>query len=325
MVLTFQDLDPQLKISVFWSCILLCCVLYIVVQFAYHPGRAVDDAIGLLQFYVTAGFNSCPGVTRVAVLSLDLRKAFDSVPVHKLVDSLQNNFGLPDTLAHLVRSYLSNRVQTTCIGGEESFQQSVISGVPQGSILGPHLFNAYVTTALRTPVSDNTRLLAFADDLLIIKPIRSQADVEALQSDIDAVLSAYNSLFLTINPAKSAYMICSLANPAGLNQMAFSLFVNGIQIEQKECLKYLGVIIDADLSFARNTELIAPKAKRAIGAFWRTLGKYSARNTFAKIYKAKILPLLLHALPVASPVQVQHWKLLEKVNRFACRLIANDY
>ncbi|MCP3666132.1 MAG: hypothetical protein GY696_27135 [Gammaproteobacteria bacterium] len=93
----------------------------------------MDDAIGLLQFYVTAGFNSCPSVTQVAVLSLDLRKAFDSVPVNKLIENLRHNFELPDTLARLVRSYLCNRVQSTYVGGEGSFLQSVISGVPQGS------------------------------------------------------------------------------------------------------------------------------------------------------------------------------------------------
>ncbi|MCP3668019.1 MAG: hypothetical protein GY696_36950, partial [Gammaproteobacteria bacterium] len=157
-------------------------------QFAYTPGRAVEDAAGLLQFYVTAGFNACPGVTRVAVVSLDVKKAFDSIPVNKMIHVLRHHYHLPDTLAQLVKSYLSNRFQTTCMDGEVSAEQPVISGVPQGSILGPHFFNAYITSVLSTPVSEATRLIAFVDDLLVVKPIRCQEDVRALQQDIDAII-----------------------------------------------------------------------------------------------------------------------------------------
>ncbi|MCP3666297.1 MAG: hypothetical protein GY696_27985, partial [Gammaproteobacteria bacterium] len=134
-------------------------------QFAFSSGRAVEVAIALLQFYVTAGFNSCPAVARVAVVSLDVKKAFDSIPVHKLIHVLRHKYHLPDTLAQLVKSFLCNRFQTTRIDGEDSFEQPVISGVPQGSILRPHLFNAYISSVLDTPVSSGTRLIAFADDL----------------------------------------------------------------------------------------------------------------------------------------------------------------
>ncbi len=294
-------------------------------QFAFTPGRAVEDAIGLLQFYVSAGFNSCPGVTRVAIVSLDIRKAFDTVPVNKLIHILRHNFQLPDALASLVRNYLMNRVQVTRIDGEDSFHEAVSSGVPQGSVLGPHLFNSYVSGVLNSPVSEGTRLLAFADDLLIVKPLRNDSDIKSLQDDIDAIISAYGELFLTVNPKKSAFMICTLATPAVCGKVKITLEVNGDKIEQRDILKYLGVTIDPDLSMGSHTEITTPKAKRAIGAFWRVLGKYSSRGIFFKFYKTKILPVLLHALPTSMPVQTQHWKQLEKINRFACRLVANDF
>ncbi len=110
-----------------------------------------------------------------------------------------------------------------------------------------------------------------------------------------------------------------------VKKLQIRLEVNENKIEQQDVLKYLGVTADMDLSFGLHTAVVAPKAKRAIGALWRTLGKYCAWETFQKLYKTKILLILLHALPVSMPVHAQHWKLLEKLNRFACRLTAKDY
>ncbi len=204
-------------------------------------------------------------------------------------------------------------------------KQQVLSGVPQGSIIGPHLFSAYITSVLQSPVSFGTRILAFADDQLIIKQIRDEGDCVQLQSDIDLILDSYSDLFLSINPSKSGFMVCSLACLAKVAELPILLSVHGAELEEKRSLKYLGVTIDPRLSFGEHTELIAPKVKSGIGAVFRTLGKFTSKKNFEVIYKAKILPIFLHALPFACPVLVHHWDLLEKTNRLACRLIANDY
>ncbi|MCP3661586.1 MAG: hypothetical protein GY696_03670, partial [Gammaproteobacteria bacterium] len=164
----------------------------------------------------------------------------DSVPVHKLIHVLRHKYHLPDTLAQLAKSFLCNRFQTTRIDGEDSFEQPVISGVPQGSILGPHLFNAYISSVLAIPVSSGTRLIAFADDLLTVKPIRTHADAIALQQDVDAVLLSYDELYLSVNPAKSCFMVCSLATSAVARQLQLHLQVNAEEIEERDVLKYLG-------------------------------------------------------------------------------------
>ncbi|MCP3664077.1 MAG: hypothetical protein GY696_16560, partial [Gammaproteobacteria bacterium] len=137
-------------------------------QFAYLSGRSVEDALALVQFYISSGFKACPRTTKVAVVSLDVSKAFDKVPRNCLLKSLQDRL-VPDSILRLLRSYLCERRQTVRIGKTESAPQPVHSGVAQGSILGPNLFIAYISSVLNLDLSSNCHLVAYADDLLVIK------------------------------------------------------------------------------------------------------------------------------------------------------------
>ncbi len=295
-------------------------------QFAYLQGRSTEDAIALAEYYITSGYRACQRATRVAVVSLDVAKAFDSVPKNKLLHVLRVRNGLPDGLARLLHSYLSNRRQTVQYGGELSGEQSIISGVPQGSILGPHLFTSYIDAILDVPLSTNSRTIAFSDDLLLIKPIIDQKrDCMELQQDIDMLIDTYGSQFLRINPAKSKHLLCTLEHAAHAIQLDSTPKINGIDIEKVASLKYLGVFLDPSLSFKQHVEKLAVKAKRATGALHRSLGKWSHKDIFKDVYTKKILPLFLYAIPVATPSTVYHSALLEKVNRFAGRLIENNY
>ncbi len=294
-------------------------------QFAYLPGRSVTDALSLLEVYINAGFNSCPKTTKVAVVSLDIRKAFDQVPSNALLRILKEKYSLPSPLLHFLSSYLSNRTQMVQVAESESQSMPVISGVPQGSILGPSLFISYISGVLNSTLSAHTRLIAYADDLLIIRPIRDNSDCVELQQDLDIIIRNYADLFLTVNPAKSAYLLCTLDSPASQVTLGTDLLVNGAAIERVSTLKYLGVQLDERLNFGRHISLCAAKSKRAIGALFRTVGKWAGRPIFSDIYMKKVQPILLHALPAISPVLKRSWITFEKVHRFAGRLAANDY
>ncbi len=294
-------------------------------QFAYSHGRSTEDAINLLQYFVTCGFDACANVTRVAIVSFDVQKAFDKVHRNRLLLVLRTKFGLPDGLAALVDSYLTERKQTVVVGGESSVAADVSSGVAQGSILGPHLFNAFLTSVLSLQLSENSKLIAFADDVVLIKPIILEADSLALQQDIDCITQEYSRLCLTLNEAKTNYSLCSLAPVQEHVRLDFSPTVNGHEIGRKSTFKYLGVTVDQKLSFGAHVELQSAKAKRAIGALWRTLGRWTSREHFCEIYVKKILPLYCYALPCSSPTTRKHWEILEKVHRFAARLASNNY
>ena len=106
----------------------------------------------------------------VCSVFFDLQKAFDSVPHRELVEKLCKLHISPVVLKW-IRNYLTNRHQKVVIGSEESKAISVTSGVPQGSVLGPLLFLIYIDDVTRVPLSDGTKLVLYADDMLLYREI----------------------------------------------------------------------------------------------------------------------------------------------------------
>ncbi|MCP3661293.1 MAG: hypothetical protein GY696_02170, partial [Gammaproteobacteria bacterium] len=233
--------------------------------------------------------------------------------------------GLSAAERHLLRTYLIGWKQTVRISGEDSAEGEVRSGVAQGSLLGPNLFITYISPVLQLQLSFTTRLVAYADDLLVVKPINSLEDSVNLQLDLDRIIAAYDQLKLSINPRKSNFMLCTLAEPHMQQTLPSGLMVDGTAISRVERMRYLGVILDHKLDFSANAMEAAAKAKKAVGALWRTVGCWAGRATFQRIYESKVQPILYHALPMVSPATKRGWNALEKVHRYAARLSLNDF
>jgi hypothetical protein len=119
------------------------------------------------------------------VIYFDLSKAFDSVPHPPLLDKIQT-FGINGNLLNWIQNYLHSRKQRVIIDGKASTWLPVLSGVPQGSILGPLLFIMYIND-LPNNLSKNTDCGIFADDTKIARHIKSPEDITVLQEDIDSL------------------------------------------------------------------------------------------------------------------------------------------
>ncbi len=294
-------------------------------QFAFKRGSSVEDAIATVQTRVAEGFNSCPGTTCVALISLDISKDFDQVSHRLLLKSLQKRL-VPGSLLSLLKSYLNGRTQSVVAEGAASARTYVPSGVPQGSVIAPSLFTAFVDPLLTDKLPSTAHpisQLLFADDFLGIKILRDQNDERELQLELDEIVRITNQLGLSVNVAKSAILLCSLApRPLALSR---TITANGTEIPVVDELKYLGVALDRKLAFTKNAQITATKAKCIVGVLWSQVEKFAGVEAFRVLCTAKLLPVLSYCLPVIAPKSEKDIALLESVNRFALRLLLNDF
>ena len=118
------------------------------------------------------------------IRNFGLSKAFASVPHHRLLLKIEA-YGIRGTTLQWIRAFLTDRRQRVVLNGAKSSWQPVISGVPQGTVLGPLLFLLYINDIVNN-ISSEIRL--FADDCVLYRRIHCLDDCRALQSDIDTLL-----------------------------------------------------------------------------------------------------------------------------------------
>ena len=120
------------------------------------------------------------GQGQVDVILLDFSKAFDTVPHQRLLQKL-NKYGIRNHTLNWISSFLTNRTHHVVVNGSTSNVESVLSGVPQGTVLGPLLFLIYINDIEQNLTS---KIRLFADDSAIYRNINSPNDAKSLQNDI---------------------------------------------------------------------------------------------------------------------------------------------
>lgn len=154
-------------------------------QYGFLPGRCTDDA---LLSHITDITSSIERKSITASLYLDISKAFDTVDHSILLDKL-HNIGFRGSMLNWFETYLKNRIQMVRVGSELSSPLGILSGVPQGSTLGPTLFLIYVNDLLDLKISG--RIYSFADDTSILFSAKSKSQLlEKINSDTK-ILSAW--------------------------------------------------------------------------------------------------------------------------------------
>ena len=148
------------------------------------------------------------GGGEIGAVFFDLRKAFNSIPHEALLDKLKGT-GLSNPILAWITDYLTCREQKVVGNGKESMHTPVLSGVPQGSVLGPLLVLIYIDHLAQLPLLDGGQVVLYADDLLLFRPIQSQEDYHHLQDDIVMIEDWVYSNYLTLNPTKCKYMVVS--------------------------------------------------------------------------------------------------------------------
>ena len=127
-----------------------------------------------------------------------LQKAFDNVPHQPLLD-MQKRLGSNNYIIRWITSYLTCRSQRIVVNGETSQRAHVVSGVPQGLVLGPLLFIIYINDLAMCSYCPGSKLIMYADDVLLYRTIFSIADFDALQVDLDTIKVGLLTTFWNLN------------------------------------------------------------------------------------------------------------------------------
>ena len=192
---------------------------------------------------------------------MDLSKAFDTLN-HDLLIAKLSAYGFDKTSLKLIKSYLTNRWQRTKINNSYSSWTEIMHGVPQGSILGPLLFNIYLNDLLFLPL--DTSLCNYADDnTLYACDISLNNLIDKLESSASLVLNWFKYNYMKPNDSK-----CHLLVSGNKEEVIVAKIGEAIIIESHE-VKLLGTKIDRELNFNSHMTTVCKKAGKKINALAR--------------------------------------------------------
>ena len=252
---------------------------------------------------------------QVDTIYLDFKKAFDSVPHRRLLKKL-NGYGISGSILKWLKNFLNDRQQRVVIDGQKSDWQNVLSGIPQGSILGPVLFIIFVNDL---PDVVGCLCKMFADDCKIYNSINSVIEQQRLQEDIDRLCEWSKDWLLKFNINKCK--IVSYGKEKFHNDYHI-LDENGNthDLTRDDVEKDLGVLFTNKLNFESHINNTVNKVNRIIGLIRRKF-TYIDKSLFLTLYKSLIRSNLDYGNLVYFPSTKKCKQILENAQRRATRLV----
>ena len=249
----------------------------------------------------------------VDTIYLDFAKAFDTIPHRRLLGKL-DSYGIRGSILNWIIVFLIERRQVVKVNHTESGPTSVLSGIPQGSVLGPVLFVLYINDLPETVKSD---ILLFADDTKIMRTITTREDACTLQNDIDSLQHWSHKWLLNFNADK-----CHVLTIGKFENIRHT---HRYKIHERELdhvfeEKDLGVHFDAELKFEEHMAIKIKKANSIVGLIRRSFS-YLDCKLFKKLYTTFVRPHLEYAQAVWSPHFIKHINMIENVQKRATKLV----
>ena len=284
-------------------------------QFGFREGRDITQAAVKLTTTLVKAYHD---KVYACCFFLDLRKAFDTVD-HAILLRKMHHQGFRETINSYINSYLSGRKQYVQMGNYKSDTMTISKGVPQGSILGPLLFSLYINDIVDFV---EVETVLFADDaaFIILAPtLQGLYDkIKKLFGDLSKYLLS-NKLVPNLNKSKLMFF-----NSRPKPQLEAMLFGDEA-IEWVEEFKYLGLLLNSQMSFGCHIDKVCTRISQYIGVFY-SLNKILPKDILVLLYHAFILPhLTLHIVIWGAAPEVHISKLRVKQNRLLRAILGVEY
>lgn len=276
-------------------------------QHGFMPGRSTVTS---LLASVNCWSRALDEGTPIDVIYLDFSKAFDRVPHHRLLQKL-HDLGIRGKLLAWIQSYLTDRTFRVRISDTISSPKGVLSGVPQGSVLGPLLFILYTSDLGKNLTC---RWNAYADDTKIFaNPVEHH---QQLQNDLVAIQHWSQKWLIPLNGPKCCVLHLGKRNPR------LSYYLGDVLVESTRSHSDLGVIITEDLKWNQHVLSVTKKANSVSYLISQAFSLLSG-ELIRSIMVTYVRPGLEYACPVWSPYYKKDIAHLEKPQRRLTKRLGN--
>ena len=289
-------------------------------QSGFSKGKQTNDHLFRFIESTLIGFNK--GLSKglkTGAIFVDIEKAWDNVWHLGLLYKL-NKYNIPNYLGHWIVSYLSNRTFQVICANELSNVMPIKAGVPQGSVLGPTLFNLFFNDISEIK-EENTELGMFADDVATwVRHYQPKFIEKDLQANLNNIQEWSSKWRLKISVTKTTYNIFNFRN-SNLNNK-IKLNYNGNPIKGETNPKFLGVTLDPGLRLKKHIDIICQRTQRRINLLKSIKGRGwgASSKIIIATYKTLIRPIIEYAPFIPSIVSNSNRERLETIQRKAARI-----
>jgi hypothetical protein len=253
----------------------------------------------------------------IDLIYLDFAKAFDTL-VHALLLELLPTYGFDDGINRWIKSFLSDRRQRVVLGEFVSDWAEVTSGVPQGSVIGPLLFNLFIN---RLPRRIQSKSKLYADDTKLMGPASNDEERNVIQADLDNIVGWTDRALLRLNFEKCKVMHLG-KNNSNYNYTIHDSVTNTTHSLIKTAEeKDLGVVFSSNLKWSIHIDKITHKANSVLATLKNTF-TCRDKHLWSILYTSLIRPHLEYAAPIWNPTSEDSGlvKSLEAVQRRATKV-----
>ena len=270
-------------------------------QFGFLPGRS---SCGQLLTCLHKWLSSFCKSNCTKVVYTDISKAFDSVN-HRFLIAILNQFGFNEQVISWVKNFLSDRQQQVCINDAMSAPVAVLSGVPQGSVIGSFLFLLFINGVSDSEIHDKAYVSMYADDTKIFSIY--QSDLQLSLNSMCECLSKHQ-----LNLAHHKCAVIKIKKDSVVDNSQF--FFDNYQINEQDSIRDLGIYISSNMTWTNHISHICSKASVKS---YQILKSTKTKNiwTLVHLFTTYIRPLIEYNSPIWSPYLLKEINQIERIQR----------